>query len=245
MDAFPLVCPFVGAFTQASAGRGGDWRLLVGNCQAPLPAEEASAEFSEEELSAAVRARLPSASAFSSTAKRRSKYTIGIFFGPKSQPGDSFVLFDLRIARPAPRPSTRLLVLAKGPDGLIPPGLESPAAGVQGSGWAGFGASNRSLLTCPREYFVEEALKQVVDMYDNTISNLKSRDKPLHFYSYYGGTSPAQWDEIVRRHVGGLDYLPGQRVFEAGYVEGRGCWCASAVHSQGRKRAPRYPAFRV
>jgi hypothetical protein len=50
----------------------------------------------------------------------------------------------------------------------------------------------------------------VVRKYDETIVKLNgSLWHPLHFYSYYAGTSQQQWDEIVLRHVGGLSYQPG------------------------------------
>jgi len=38
-----------------------------------------------------------------------------------------------------------------------------------------------------------------------TIQVLRGREaRPLHFYSYYGGTTDHEWDLIVRSHVGGL-----------------------------------------
>jgi len=49
-DGFALVCPFVGAFTRATAGRGGDWHLLVGNCQAHVPVDDMSTAFGASQL---------------------------------------------------------------------------------------------------------------------------------------------------------------------------------------------------
>ena len=56
--------------------------------------------------------------------------------------------------------------------------------------------------------------------YDDTVAKLGSASKPLHYYSYYARTSLAQWDEIVRFHVGGLNYRRGQSVFESGCAAG-------------------------
>ncbi len=222
IDAYALVCPYVGAFTQATVGRGGDEDLLVGNCQAPLPAEDPAGPDTRGQTPGPARGgRLPSASAFSSTAKRRSQYTMGLFFGPTSQLGDSFLLFDLRVLRPPrPRPAQHL-ILATGPDGLVPQGDESPEAGRVGPGWAGWGPSKRPLLQCPRHLLVKDGQwgVQVLRKYDRLVERLGTA-RPLHFYSYYGNTSQRQWDHIVRRHVGGLGYRPGHRVFEAGCAAG-------------------------
>jgi len=194
VDAYALVCPFVGAFTQATAGRGGDWSLLVGNCQAPVPAEDAASSAPEggggKKAPPARAGRLPCASAFSATSKPRSRYSIGLFFGPSSRAGDSFVLFDLRVMRVSPRAPRRHLVLATGPDGLIPSGDLRPEAGRVGPGWAGWGPSGRPLLECPRHMLVKDGRGgvDVVRKYDETIARLNgSVSHPLHFYSYYGG----------------------------------------------------------
>ena len=222
VDAFALVCPFVDAFTQATAGRGGDRDLLVGNCQAPLQAEEIIMPQGHSRApSPAKGGRLLSASAFSSTAKLRSRYTVGLFFGPTSRAGDSFLLFDLRILRPPPPRPTRHLIPATGPDGLLPHGDESPEAGRVGSGWAGWGASKGPLLQCPRYLLVKDGQwgVQVLRKYDRLVERIGT-SKPLHFYSYYGNTTTEQWDHIVWRHVGGLGYRRGQRVFEAGCAAG-------------------------
>ena len=208
VDSFSLVCPFVGASPEAG-GRGDDFRLLVGNCQAPLPPRRESS-------------KLVSTSAFTSTGAPASRYTIGLFFGPASRAGDSFLLQDLRLLRPAAPPPAYHLKRARGPDGLIPPGTEAPVAGLDEVGWAGWGASNHSLLRCPREYRVPggRAGVDVQRKYDDTIAKLGSESRPLHYYSYYSRTSLAHWDEIVRLHVGGLDYRRGQSVFESGCAAG-------------------------
>jgi len=222
IDAYALVCPYVGAFTRATVGRGGDHDLLVGNCQAPLPAEEpAGLEARGQTLGPARGGRLLSASAFSSTAKRRSQYTVGLFFGPTSQLGDSFLLFDLRVLRPLRPQPAQHLIPATGPDGLLPQGDESPEAGRVGPGWAGWGPSQRPLLHCPRHLLVKDGQwgVQVLRKYDRLVERLGPA-RPLHFYSYYGNTTPSQWDHLVRRHVGGLGYRPGHRVFEAGCAAG-------------------------
>ena len=216
IDAFALACPFVSAFTTASAGRGGDLSLLVGNCQAPIPADDSAAtsdgHAADGTLPPARGGRLPSSSAFSSTPKQRTKYTMGLFFGPTSRAGDSFLLFDLRVLPMSPPASTHHLVPATGPDGLIPHGDEQPEAGRVGAGWAGWGPSHRPLLTCPRYLMVKDGRwgVNVQRMYDSTITKLNgSEAHPLHFYSYYARTTSEQWDHIVRRHVAGLDYKPG------------------------------------
>ena len=157
VDAYALVCPFVGAFTRATAGRGGDWSLLVGNCQAPVPADDSFGAHKDRGKVLPARAgSLPCASAFTATAKERSRYSIGLFFGPSSRLGDSFILFDLRVLRVSPRPPRLHLVPATGPDGLIPSGELRPEAGRVGEGWAGWGPSGRPLLQCPRHMLVKD-----------------------------------------------------------------------------------------
>jgi len=87
---------------------------------------------------------------------------------------------------------------------------------------AGRRAEEGRLLKCPATYTVDAAAAQARSMYDSLPSHSKIRadSSPLHFLSFYGGTSIGEWDHIVRAHCERLKLRPGETVFEAGSAAG-------------------------
>ena len=78
------------------------------------------------------------------------------------------------------------------------------------------------LLRCPSSYKVDAAAARAKTMYDSlpSHSKIQAGTSPLHFLSFYGGTSLEEWDHIVRAHCDQLELSPGQTVFEAGSAAG-------------------------
>jgi len=80
----------------------------------------------------------------------------------------------------------------------------------------------KRVMTCPGTYTVDSAAARALTMYSSLTSrpNVNPDTTPLHWLSYYGSTSLAEWDHIVRAHSARLRLRRGETVFEAGCAAG-------------------------
>ena len=78
-------------------------------------------------------------------------------------------------------------------------------------------------LTCPTSYMVDAAAARAIHKYDalgKKTKRLSASSSPLHYFSFYGNSSPEDWDHIVRVHASPLRLRRGQAVFESGAAAG-------------------------
>ena len=78
------------------------------------------------------------------------------------------------------------------------------------------------LMPCPRSFAVDTAGARAHAQYDGLLARHKMNADtvPLHWLSFYGGTSHAEWDHIVRAHCARMQLRRGESVFEAGSAAG-------------------------
>ena len=70
---------------------------------------------------------------------------------------------------------------------------------------------------------VDAAAARAIHKYDALGKNTKrlsASSSPLHYFSFYGNSSPEDWDHIVRVHASPLRLRRGQAVFESGAAAG-------------------------
>jgi hypothetical protein len=86
-------------------------------------------------------------------------------------------------------------------------------------------SAGERLLSCPTSFLVDTAGARASTKYNGLATRIRKKrldedTSPLHHFSFYGATSPAQWDHIVRAHCARMRLKRGQTVFEAGSAAG-------------------------